>query len=680
MPPAGTQDMARKKTVDTGGNVVPYTAATAATTGTSTWGGIPGSGAGNGTTNYDLSLTTPANAGTLRHINTLRYIGGAATQNGATANALLLKVNCILNAGTGTLTIGAPGGAAGMGISSSSSAHELILAAANAGITFGSFSVITNNGANATAVTVTGPNTVSFFGTNTYSGNTTIGAGTLALGGNGSIANTPSITLFSGATLDVTGLNTALTLGSGQTLQASATVANTTARIAVAAGKNLTLGGTTTGLAFTAYGGGSAPLTVTGTSAGSLDLNGKPVTVTTTTALPAGAYKLVGKAGLATVTNTPGTLTVNGSGVTPGGTASLRVTAGELYLDVVTTIATTTTVTRSAGTSPSTYGSTLTFKATVVPASGAVVPTGTVQFKTNGMSFGSPVTVSADTNAPNGKAEIDASLLPYDASAYTVTASYTASGGFTGSSDNTGISQTIDKATPTATLAVTNSPETYDGSAKSATVVTNASSVPGTVANIQLDGGANSKTAAGVYAATADFVPTDTANYNTLAGLSAGSFVIQKATPTATLAVNNSPVVYDGNPHAATVGISASSTAGSVANILTGGAATQTDVGSYAVTADFVPTDSANYNSLPGLSAGAFVINRAATTITITQAGNTATINVSGNPTNTYILQTSTNLSGSWWPIDTNTANTSGVLIFIDSNATNTQQFYRTAH
>ena len=56
---------------------------------------------------------------------------------------------------------------------------------------------------------------------------------------------------------------------------------------------------------------------------------------------------------------------------------------------------------------------------------------------------------------------------------------------------------------------------------------------------------------------TADFVPTDTANYNTLTGLSAGNFVINKATPTATLAVNNSPVTYDGTAQAATVGITA---------------------------------------------------------------------------------------------------------------------------
>ena len=98
-----------------------------------------------------------------------------------------------------------------------------------------------------------------------------------------------------------------------------------------------------------------------------------------------------------------------------------------------------------------------------------------------------------------------------------------------------------------------------------------------------LTGGAATQTAAGTYAVTADFVPTDTTNYTTLTGLAAGNFVIDKATPTATLAVSNSPQTYTGSGLAATVGISVSSVPGAVANILTGGAATQTTAGTYAV-------------------------------------------------------------------------------------------------
>jgi hypothetical protein len=116
------------------------------------------------------------------------------------------------------------------------------------------------------------------------------------------------------------------------------------------------------------------------------------------------------------------------------------------------------------------------------------------------------------------------------------------------------------------------------------------------------------QTNAGTYAVTADFTPTDTNNYNSLPGLAAGDFVINKATPTVTLAVTNSPQTYTGSGLAATVGITNSSVPGAVTNVLTGGAATQTNVGTYAVTANFVPTDTVNYNSLIGVAAGNFKI------------------------------------------------------------------------
>ena len=97
---------------------------------------------------------------------------------------------------------------------------------------------------------------------------------------------------------------------------------------------------------------------------------------------------------------------------------------------------------------------------------------------------------------------------------------------------------------------------------------------------------------------------------------SAATLTVNKATPTATLAVSNSPQTYSGSPQAATVNISASSVPGSVANILTGGAATQTNANTYAVTADFVPNDTTNYNTLTSLSAGNFTINKAPVTAT----------------------------------------------------------------
>ena len=164
---------------------------------------------------------------------------------------------------------------------------------------------------------------------------------------------------------------------------------------------------------------------------------------------------------------------------------------------------------------------------------------------------------------------------------------------------------------------MSNSPQTYTGAPRRRRSAITASSVPGAVANV-LTGGAATQTTAGTYAVTADFVPTDTANYNTLTGACRpGNFVIKKATPTATLTVSNSPQTYTGSGLAATVGIATSSVPGAVANVLTGGAATQTKAGTYAVTADFVPTDTTNYNTLTALAAGNFVIDKATPTATL---------------------------------------------------------------
>ena len=65
------------------------------------------------------------------------------------------------------------------------------------------------------------------------------------------------------------------------------------------------------------------------------------------------------------------------------------------------------------------------------------------------------------------------------------------------------------------------------------------------------------------------------------------------------------------------------SVTGSASSILTGGAATQTNAGTYAVTANFTPTDTINYESLTAASAGNFIINK--TTLTITASNGSKT-------------------------------------------------------
>src|SRR5207248_2744871 len=94
------------------------------------------------------------------------------------------------------------------------------------------------------------------------------------------------------------------------------------------------------------------------------------------------------------------------------------------------------------------------------------------------------------------------------------------------------------------------------------------------------------------------------ANYNAAIEITETT-AATKVTPT--LSVTNSPVTYNGAGHSATVSASA---LGTVNNILTGGSATQTNAGTYTVTANFTPTNPNNYNALTAASAGNFIINK----------------------------------------------------------------------
>ena len=98
---------------------------------------------------------------------------------------------------------------------------------------------------------------------------------------------------------------------------------------------------------------------------------------------------------------------------------------------------------------------------------------------------------------------------------------------------------------------------------------------------------------------------------------------VSQTASTATLVVGNSPASYTGSPVAATVTISASSVPGTVANVRYDGSATvPTALGTYAITADFVP-NSGNYTTLVGLSAGNFVISQAASAIQLVSSSQT---------------------------------------------------------
>ncbi|MEI6169276.1 MAG: Ig-like domain repeat protein [bacterium] len=147
-----------------------------------------------------------------------------------------------------------------------------------------------------------------------------------------------------------------------------------------------------------------------------------------------------------------------------GGTVQLGLTEGAYIITVaptwvrfdnfsLTTTNTATTTTLASSANPSTVGDSVTFTATIAPASGAVVPTGSVQFMTNGVALGAPVTVTTGTS-PTGTASIATSALPVGT--HTVTAVFTATGAF---DDSTGTlpgsqSVTLPAVGTTTTLAL----------------------------------------------------------------------------------------------------------------------------------------------------------------------------------------------------------------------------------
>ncbi|MEI6425504.1 MAG: autotransporter-associated beta strand repeat-containing protein, partial [Lentisphaerota bacterium] len=195
----------------------------------------------------------------------------------------------------------------------------------------GTVSVKLAGGATVTLTKSTG-GTVTLSNTNTYSGATVISAGTLALGANGSISNTPSISIAAGATNDVSAI-AAYTLSGNTALSASGTSA---AAAVLKGGTTVDLGTRPVSLAFT-------PTTFTGDSThpalvvaqGGLTLNGQ-VTVINNGASPlgAGTYTLLSQAS-GSISGTP-TLNavIGGQGMDPMGTATLSVSGGNLNMIV----------------------------------------------------------------------------------------------------------------------------------------------------------------------------------------------------------------------------------------------------------------------------------------------------------------------------------------------------------
>ncbi len=234
-----------------------------------------------------------------------------------------------------------------------------------------------------------------------------------------------------------TGTPTLAFTGGGATVTqtgSASTAANTSGGLTKLGAGTLTLAGANTYTGNTTVNGGKLVLqqptlnvnsTVTVTNGGVLQLD-----FAGGTTVPVAALVLDGVSQPAGIYN---------SSTTPAYLAG----AGGLQVGTLPTSPTTTTVTTSG--SPAVYGHG-TFTATISPTSGAFIPTGTVQFQTNGVNFGAPVAVIPGVS-PNGVAVLSSTLLPVLGSPYAVAAVYTPQdSSFTGSTGTLSGEQAVSPA------------------------------------------------------------------------------------------------------------------------------------------------------------------------------------------------------------------------------------------
>jgi autotransporter-associated beta strand protein len=255
------------------------------------------------------------------------YTGNTTIYNG------VLNINSSTVLGTGTLVISG-------GTIDNTSGGDVNLGAANplsvkASFTFGGSGTlelggavtlsasptITVNGVNALtlngviggayAITKAGPGTLVFGAANTYTGNTTVNAGTLQLAAYNAVPATSTVTIASGATLDLNGQSDTIkalslsgsgTGGSGALTNSSYSASTLTCPITLAAATtiggpgNITLPGPIIGLSLTYAGAGTLTLGGTNTYTGGTIINS-------------------GTLDGSVASSIPGNATVNGTGV-----------------------------------------------------------------------------------------------------------------------------------------------------------------------------------------------------------------------------------------------------------------------------------------------------------------------------------------------------------------------------
>ena len=267
------------------------------------------------------TLTTISLTGAASRNITLSGGGGstAAAAAGGAVNDLLLLGGSV---NSGTVTIGGGSDAGRLNIALGINGNIDVV---NSGATL----VISGVISGAFSCTKTGTGTLSLSGANTYTGTTTINAGTLVMSA-GSLAST-NITLASGVTFDVSALASGFTVVSGRTLACSST---TGAAAVIATGKTLTLAsGALATFRANGTGGSVGKISVSGDLA--LSANAISVNITGSS-LASGIYRLMECTGTLSNNGVFGAPVIAGTPLETGYVATILCTTGSCgHVDLV---------------------------------------------------------------------------------------------------------------------------------------------------------------------------------------------------------------------------------------------------------------------------------------------------------------------------------------------------------
>jgi prepilin-type N-terminal cleavage/methylation domain-containing protein len=170
-------------------------------------------------------------------------------------------------------------------------------------------------------------------------------------------------------------------------------------------------------------------------------------------------------------------LTVGSHSITAvyGGDSSYATSTSSILTQTVNSAGATTTLISSAN--PSNYGQSLNFTASVSGSAGT--PTGTVQFKTDGTNFGSPVTLSGGSATSGATATLSVGN-------HTISAVYSGDSKYSGSTGT--LTQIVNSSVATVAITSSTNPSTYNQSVTFTSTVSGPAGTPSGTVQFMIDG------------------------------------------------------------------------------------------------------------------------------------------------------------------------------------------------